>query len=99
MAARSRTRSEDVGAPAPRSDAYTGLLILSFLALVVGAVFFYLDYSQYPESKPKPAPQITSPPPGGGPAPVPVPQPKAGGGAAGMMGGAAPAGMMGAQPK
>ena len=54
MAARSRTRAADRDeAPAgPRSDAYTGLMIISFMALLVGTLFFYLDYSQYPPEKP-----------------------------------------------
>jgi len=40
----------------PRSDAYTGLLLLSLLAQVAGAVFLFLDYSRYPPgAPPKPA--------------------------------------------
>jgi hypothetical protein len=54
---RSRGRSSSAPAkPAPRSDAYTGLLIISLLAQIAGAVFLYLDYSSYPDAKPpKPA--------------------------------------------
>jgi hypothetical protein len=41
----------------PRSDAYTGLLLLSLLAQVAGAVFLFLDYSRYPPGPPpKPTP-------------------------------------------
>jgi hypothetical protein len=36
----------------PRSDAYTGLLLLSLLAQVAGAVFLFLDYSRYPHDGP-----------------------------------------------
>jgi hypothetical protein len=36
---------------APRSDAYVGLLALALLAQIAGAVFLYLDYSQYPPDK------------------------------------------------
>ncbi|MBY0229573.1 MAG: hypothetical protein K2W96_09865 [Gemmataceae bacterium] len=50
--ARSRTSSKE---PAPKSDAYVGLLVISLIAQIVGAVFFYLDWSSYPSSKP-PAP-------------------------------------------
>jgi len=41
-------------------------MIISFLALLVGTLFFYLDYSQYPPEKP-----ALPPPPaaGGGGAP------------------------------
>jgi hypothetical protein len=40
----------------PRSDAYTGLLLLSLLAQVAGAVFLFLDYSRYPhDGPPKPS--------------------------------------------
>ena len=38
--------------PKPRSDAYTGLLVVSLLALIAGCVFLYLDYDQYPGGKP-----------------------------------------------
>jgi hypothetical protein len=38
-------------AASPRSDAYVGLLALALLAQVAGAVFLYLDYSQYPPDK------------------------------------------------
>jgi len=37
---------------APPSDAYTGMLILSLLALVVGCALLYLDWSGYSSSKP-----------------------------------------------
>jgi len=35
----------------PRSDAYVGLLFISLLAQIAGAVFLYLDYSQYEGTK------------------------------------------------
>jgi len=64
--ARSR-RSDDVDAPAPaRSDAYVGLLLISLLAQVAGALFFYLDWSQY-EGTPKLPPAAAAPAPAGGP--------------------------------
>ncbi|MBI1913877.1 MAG: hypothetical protein HYS12_03930 [Planctomycetes bacterium] len=40
-----------------RSDAYTGMLILSLLALVVGCAFLYLDWSSYSSSKPPQLPK------------------------------------------
>ena len=49
-----RFRKDMDDAPAkPKSDAYTGLLLLSLLAQVAGAAFLYLDWSQYPEKPPK----------------------------------------------
>lgn len=48
MAARQRNLPESK----PRSDVYTGLLIISLLAQIVGLVFFYLDWSAYPAAKP-----------------------------------------------
>src|SRR5438445_13633014 len=38
--------------PKPRSDAHTGILILALGAQLAGALFLYLDYSQYPSSAP-----------------------------------------------
>ena len=61
----------------PRSDAYTGLLLLSLLAQVAGAVFLFLDYNRYPSMTP---PKVTSqtvstggPATTGTPAPAPAP--------------------------
>jgi hypothetical protein len=36
------------------NNAYTGMLAISLLALIVGCVLLYLDYSQYPTSEPPP---------------------------------------------
>jgi hypothetical protein len=44
-----------------RSDAYTGLLLISLLAQLTAVLFFYLDFSQYPESKPPEPPAISAP--------------------------------------
>jgi hypothetical protein len=38
--------------PKPRSDAYTGMLIISLIALLAGAALLYLDYSKYPGKEP-----------------------------------------------
>jgi hypothetical protein len=46
---------DDADAPVktpPRNDAYTGMLIISLLAMTIGCVLLYLDYSRYPASKP-----------------------------------------------
>jgi hypothetical protein len=79
MAARAR----DTASTAPaRSDAYTGLLLISLLAQITGVVFFYLDWDQYPTAKPPQPPSISAPAaPGGGGAPAPAPAPPGGGGA------------------
>lgn len=84
----SRSVDEPLEAP-PRSDAYVGILIISLLAQIVGAVFLYLDYNSYPDKKP-PQPAKTAPAfqPGGGSQPPP----------AGAAGNPAPAGMMGGNP-
>jgi hypothetical protein len=69
------TRSRSSGAPTakPRSDAYTGLLVISLLAQMAGAAFLYLDLKEYPDSKP---PAVVDRPklPAGG---VAAPQPNA----------------------
>jgi hypothetical protein len=44
-------------APA-KSDAYTGLLVISLLALIAACVFLYLDWSSYSSSKPPAVPPI-----------------------------------------
>jgi hypothetical protein len=60
----------------PRNDAYTGLLFISFLALVASCIFLYLDYDQYGKSSPQFKPEIkaggtTGNLPGPGDAPTP----------------------------
>ena len=77
---------------APRSDAYTGMLVVSLVILIAGCVFLYLDWSGYSSSKPKDQVPTQLPRAGQGGAPAPGP----GGG----MGGAAPApmGQMGGGP-
>jgi hypothetical protein len=58
------------------NDAYTGMLAISLIALLVGCALLYLDYSQYPSGDP---PRVTAPaaaPPGGpGQAPGAAPPP------------------------
>ena len=56
--ARSRSRTADAK---PASDAYTGLLAISLVAMIIGCVLLVLDRSQYPESKPPAAPAAASP--------------------------------------
>ncbi len=78
MAARARSSYDDT--TKPRSDAYVGLLFISLLAQITAAVFFYLDWSQFPTSKPTPPPTVSAPaapsgPAGGAPAPAPAPGP------------------------
>jgi hypothetical protein len=62
------------------NDAYTGMLAISLIALMMGSVLLFLDWSQYPDKVPPtvkaPAPGFTSPAPdkgGGQPAPAPAP--------------------------
>jgi hypothetical protein len=54
----------------PRSDAYTGMLILSLVAMLGAIGLLVFDYMQYPDGKPPQAPKGLSapagPPAGGG---------------------------------
>jgi hypothetical protein len=67
---------------APKSDAYTGILLISLFALVGGSALLYLDWSQYKSSKAPPVPASV-------PRNNPVPGAGGGGGAGGAGGGAA----------
>jgi hypothetical protein len=69
MAARSRADS----GPKPRSDIYTGLLVLAFLAQIAGFTFLLIDYYSYAPGKP---PAVMNLAPAKPPAPAPgVPGP------------------------
>ena len=37
----------------PTNDAWTGMLAISLIALLVGCLLLYLDYRQYPDDPPK----------------------------------------------
>lgn len=56
--ARKKVESED-NVVRPPSDAYTGLLALSLIAMIASCVVLYLDYAQYGNIK---APAPTVPP-------------------------------------
>jgi hypothetical protein len=60
--ARSRSGGTPTAAPA-RSDAYTGLLVIALLAQGIAALFFFLDWSQYPDTKPQDPPAAAAPAP------------------------------------
>jgi hypothetical protein len=51
-AARKRGAEPDLMEAPPRSDAYTGMLIVAFLATLTGLGFLFLDLGQYPDKKP-----------------------------------------------
>lgn len=92
MASRGRAAQAEVE-PAPRSDAYTGILAVSLLAMIVGIVLLVLDFNDYEfQGKAPPVPTDAVRPGAnafGGPAGV---QPAAPGGEAPPApGGAAPA--------
>lgn len=53
-------RSRYAQTPKARNDAYTGLLFISFLALVASCIFLYLDYDQYGKSTPAFTPSVKS---------------------------------------
>jgi len=42
----------------PTTDAYTGMLAISLVALIAGSVFLFMDYSQYPDRAPKPPEKV-----------------------------------------
>jgi hypothetical protein len=60
-AARTRSRPDrDYTETEPSTDAYTGMLIISLAATVIGLIFLWLDYSDY--AKPlKPIQQVVAP--------------------------------------
>jgi hypothetical protein len=64
--ARKRTATEDV-VVRPASDAYTGLLALSLIAMIASCVVLYLDYAQYGNTKASPVsvPPVAKPAPTG----------------------------------
>jgi hypothetical protein len=47
----------------PTNDAWTGMLAVSLLALIVGCVLLFLDYSQYPTKDPGQPPKAQAPAP------------------------------------
>lgn len=67
--------------PKATNDAYTGMLAVSLIALIVGCVLLYLDYNQYgsepppsiPTTPPIAAQQPAQPPPAQPVQPPPMP--------------------------
>jgi hypothetical protein len=45
----------------PSNDAYTGMLAISLIALIIGSVLLFLDYSQYSGKAPS-VPQLSAVP-------------------------------------
>ena len=68
MATKTR-RSERESKPRPKSDAYTGLLVISLLALITACVLWYVDFDSYGKAAP-PKPQVPAP---GSSTPPPIP--------------------------
>jgi len=84
MAAKTREKADSTASP--RTDAYTGMLVISLLATITGIAFLYKDYSEYPEGKPNvkslsPLSGAAAPPAAKTPAPTPQPAPGAPGAA------------------
>lgn len=70
-------RIDEEQRPKARNDAYTGMLLLSLLILIGSCALIYLDYSQYPTSKPQAPPKTTllaNPLEGGGAPPAGQPK-------------------------
>jgi hypothetical protein len=59
-------------ATAPQFDTWTGLLIISLVATIIGLVFLLMDYSEYPKDKAPAVRALTLPAPSGGAAPAPA---------------------------
>lgn len=60
----------------PTNDAYTGMLAISLIALIVGCVMLYLDFNQYGTEPPPVVQTAAPPPPAAAPAaPAPAGQP------------------------
>jgi len=47
-----KTKDDPEATSQARNDAYTGMLVVSLLALLTGAVLLFLDYNQYPDKNP-----------------------------------------------
>jgi hypothetical protein len=65
----------------PTNDAWTGMLAISLLALIVGCLLLFLDFSQYPSKDPGAVPKAAAAQaaPGQGQPPnvvPPAPEPK-----------------------
>jgi hypothetical protein len=57
----------------PSNDAYTGMLVVSFVALLIGCALLYMDYSQYGDKTP---PKVTRDAKEVGPRPSPETEPR-----------------------
>lgn len=49
---RSPGRYQDMDPPKPRNDAYTGLLSISFVAMLIGCLLLVIDWYSFPLQKP-----------------------------------------------
>src|ERR1043166_379174 len=47
MASRSVSRYDDMDPPKPRNDAYTGLLTVSFIAMLIGCTLLFIDFYSF----------------------------------------------------
>lgn len=72
VSASARTRAPQTAKP--RTDIYTGLLVVSLLAQIAGAVFLYYDYDRFKSGNP-PTVKSDLPPAGANTTPGPNPAP------------------------
>lgn len=80
MAKKSKVRDTPSSEPKPKSDVYTGMLVISLLAMIGGCALLYYDTQSYgpnaPPAVPKPElPGAKAGPPSTNPAPAPAPGP------------------------
>jgi hypothetical protein len=70
MAANRAPGRYDVDPPKPRNDAYTGLLSISFVAMLIACLLLLIDWFSFPQQKPPrvalPAVKAVNVPKGGG---------------------------------
>jgi hypothetical protein len=77
--AAARIRDDDIEAPPTRPglNAYTGLIVISLIATIMGLVFVFLDYNSYREDPPATKALQAPAAPAAQPAAAPVQQPPA----------------------
>jgi hypothetical protein len=73
---RRRTEEDELLVAPSRFDAYTGMLVVSVVATLLGIIFLYLDWKDYPGNVPN-VKALATPPPAAQSAPPAGGQPKA----------------------
>jgi hypothetical protein len=61
--AAAKNRNDAAETSRATNDAYTGMLVISLLALLAGGVLLFLDYNQYPDKNPPKVQKVAPAPP------------------------------------